>query len=140
MPEAPPVTSTVLPVRSAVIMIFLLLALPLGRGPRTELSTQPPAPSSAGSIRRVDGGRRPIPARDRIEEHACVGVARRAEDLGGQPLLDDDAFLHDRDAVADLCRDAQIVSDEEHGEAEPLTMLKPGEKILQRCRLRALPR
>src|SRR3712207_8524095 len=31
---------------------------------------------------------------------------------------DDLAAMHDRDAVADLRRDAQIVRDEQHGEAE----------------------
>ncbi len=39
--------------------------------------------------------------------------------LRRRALFDDAAMLHHRDVVADLRRDAQIVGDEQHGDAEP---------------------
>ena len=39
-------------------------------------------------------------------------------DLVGGPLLDDLAVVHDRDPVGDVADDADVVGDEEVGEAE----------------------
>ena len=45
-------------------------------------------------------------------------MARREEHLARGAVLDDASPLHHRHLVADLRRDAQVVGDEQHGEAE----------------------
>ena len=58
--------------------------------------------------------------RDRVEEHARVGVARPGVELGGRRGLDDPAEVHHRDHVADALHEAQVVRDEQVGQAELL--------------------
>src|SRR5215470_3384207 len=57
-----------------------------------------------------------IAAGNRGEEGLRVGMLRAAENLMRRPVLDDRAVLHDRDQIADLGRDPQIVGDEDDGE------------------------
>src|SRR5271155_1260888 len=45
----------------------------------------------------------------------------RGEDLSSEPVFDDLAPAHDRDRVAHLRRDAQIMRDEKHRDPEPFT-------------------
>lgn len=47
-----------------------------------------------------------------------VGVCGRAEDVGGVADLDDTAEVHDGDVVGDVADNAEVVADEEVGEAE----------------------
>ena len=80
--------------------------------------------------RRVDRGRRVardddakalllrIGRRHRAEQRARVRMQRRRVELLGRALLDDLAEVHHRDALADVPHDAEIVRDEEEGDAE----------------------
>ena len=45
-------------------------------------------------------------------------MLRFGEDLGGRPLFDDHASAHHRDLVAQLPHDAEVVGDEEVGDAQ----------------------
>ena len=47
-------------------------------------------------------------------------MPRVGEHLVRRRLLDDPPQVHDRDPVADVAHDREIVGDEQHGEAEPL--------------------
>src|SRR6185295_15430884 len=57
------------------------------------------------SLARIEG-------RNRRHQGLRIGVQRRVEDIGRLALLDDAAKIHDRDAVADMFDDAQIMRDE----------------------------
>ena len=48
------------------------------------------------------------------EERLGTGVLGVAEDVGGRALLDDDAAVHEDDAVADLAGEADLVGDHDH--------------------------
>src|SRR6185437_5211086 len=52
-----------------------------------------------------------------------IGMVRRGEELLGRRLLDDAAEIHDGDAVGEVLDDAEIMADEEIGEAEGLAQL-----------------
>ena len=54
----------------------------------------------------------------RGEQRPRVGMARVAVDLVARSLLDDAAEVHDRDAVAEVLDDAQVVRDEEQRQPE----------------------
>ena len=56
-------------------------------------------------------------ARDRGEQRAGVGLARRCEESRGRRLLDGVAVQHDDGAVGDLRDDAHVVRDEHHRHA-----------------------
>ena len=71
--------------------------------------------------------RRRLPGRDstgpRIhprgrQQRPRVGVAGRSEELIAAARLHDAPGIHDRDAVADVAHDGQVVGDEEVGDAE----------------------
>ena len=50
-------------------------------------------------------------------------MRRIGEQRRGGSLLDDDSAPHDRNAIADLRRDSEIVSDEEHGKPKPFAQI-----------------
>ncbi len=56
--------------------------------------------------------------RHRVQERLGVGMARVGEDRVDRAGLDDPARIHDRDAIAGLRDDAEIVRDEHHRHAE----------------------
>ena len=58
--------------------------------------------------------------RDRGQQALAVGVHRRAQHLAGAPLLDDLAGVEHRDFIGDPPHHAEIVADEQHGEAAPV--------------------
>src|SRR5437868_4616931 len=58
-----------------------------------------------------------------LEQRLGIGMLRVGKHVGCRALLDDDALLHHREAVADLGCDAQVVGDEEHREIELLSDL-----------------
>src|SRR6266536_6722720 len=58
--------------------------------------------------RALERGEIPVPARRRLDQRACVGMLRIAEDPRNLAVLDHLAALHDRDRVADLRGDAKI--------------------------------
>ena len=58
--------------------------------------------------------------RDRRQQRAAVGVARRGEQRLGVRGLDDAAEIHHGDAVGDVLHHGEIVRDEDVGEAEPV--------------------
>ena len=72
----------------------------------------------------ASGAAVPLPALSRIrnrhrrEQFLRVVVLRVLADLVGGPLLDDLALVHHRDPVGDVADDADVVGDEEVGEAE----------------------
>jgi len=47
-------------------------------------------------------------------------MLRMPKEIGDGPALDDSAVLHHHDAITDLCRDAQVVSDEHHRQPQAL--------------------
>src|SRR3954462_3917651 len=59
-----------------------------------------------------------VSARRGLEQRLRVGMLRVGKHVGCRALLDDDALLHHREAIADLGCDPQVVGDEEHGEIE----------------------
>src|SRR5581483_11505311 len=61
---------------------------------------------------------------DRREQRRGVGVERLGEKLARLGQLDDLPHVHDRDAVADVLDHAQVVGDEEVGQAESLLQLE----------------
>src|SRR5438477_5216283 len=64
---------------------------------------------TAGNVREpLLDGRDPGPRREQSDR---VGVPRALEDLERRRTLDDLAGVHDRDAVADLGDDAEVVRD-----------------------------
>ena len=54
----------------------------------------------------------------RVEQHARVGVLRRAEHLARRRHFDDAAEIHHADAVRHVAHHRQIVADEQVGQAE----------------------
>ena len=50
--------------------------------------------------------------RDRFHQRARIGMRGLGEDALGRSLLDDAAKIHDRDAIAEMFHDRQIVADE----------------------------
>src|SRR5580704_16737858 len=54
--------------------------------------------------------------RDRFHQRARIGMRGPSEDALGRPLLDDAAKIHDRDAIAEMLHDRQIVADENVGQ------------------------
>lgn len=52
------------------------------------------------------------------EETLSVDVTRVVEDVGGAPLLDDAAQVHDQDPVAEMAHRAEVVGDEEIGHVQ----------------------
>ena len=67
-----------------------------------------------------------------FEQRLRIGVLRIAEHLAREPLLHHFTVLHHGDEIADLRGDAQIMRDEDDGEAEPLAQLR---EQLQHLRL-----
>ena len=63
----------------------------------------------------------------RRKQRFGVGMQRPAIDLRRPGLLDEPAEIHDRDPVADMLHDAEVVGDEEVGQAE--LALKPQEQV-----------
>ena len=55
---------------------------------------------------------------DRRQEGLGIGMFRKCEQFFGRRGLHDPADVHDRDPVADVLDDAQVVSDEEVGKPE----------------------
>jgi hypothetical protein len=53
------------------------------------------------------------------EERARVRMLRVSEDLGGGPVFNDLAEIHHRDTLADMANDAEVVADEQIGQAQP---------------------
>ena len=68
-------------------------------------------------------------ARDAGDELGDIGIGRVQDDLLGGADLDDDAVLHDGDAVADADRLVEVVGDEDGRLAEVLGEL--AELVLQ---------
>jgi hypothetical protein len=66
-------------------------------------------------------------ARNRIEQGPRVGVTRVAKDCCGRAALDNFTVLHHTDEIANLRRHAQVVRDEDDGEAESLA--KSGKQL-----------
>src|SRR6185312_11794817 len=58
---------------------------------------------------------RKFTARDRSQQRLRVRVLRVAEHITCQPVLHHFAVLHDRDEIADLRGDTQIMRDEDDG-------------------------
>ena len=58
--------------------------------------------------------------RDRRQQRAAIGMARRGEQRLRVRGLDDDAEIHHRDPVGDVLHHGEIVRDEDVGEAEPV--------------------
>jgi hypothetical protein len=56
-------------------------------------------------------------ARNGLEQRARVGVGGRCENLSDWPEFHDAARVHDRHLVAHAGHDAQVVGDEDHGQA-----------------------
>src|SRR5215468_755098 len=54
------------------------------------------------------------------EQRLGVRMPGPAEHFGNRPVLDDFAFLHDRDEIADLRSDPQVMGDEDDRKPEPL--------------------
>ena len=63
---------------------------------------------------------RPGQGRERAHQPRRVRVQRAPEEHVGRRRLDDLAGVHDRDAVAELDEQREVVGDEQHREAEPL--------------------
>ena len=72
----------------------------------------------AGDARERDD--RPGQRRERAHEPVRVRVQRGCGRARPRRRLDDLAGVHDRDAVAELDEQREVVRDEQHGEAEPL--------------------
>ena len=83
-----------------------------------------------GSVRQVR--RCPIPAGDGRKERLGIGVLRRPKDRRRWSLLDDDTIFHNRNSVANLRCDPQVVGDEDHRQPEPRAEIR---KKLQHLRL-----
>src|SRR6266566_3931222 len=66
----------------------------------------------------------PVPARRRLDQGTRVGMLRIGEDLRDLAVLDHLAPLHDRNRVADLRSDAQVVGDEQHGQPQALAHVR----------------
>ena len=61
--------------------------------------------------------------RHRVDERLRVGMPRALDDVARVALLDDPSEVHDRDAVAQLPRQAEVVGDEQQRElARPLQL------------------
>src|SRR6516162_7898130 len=58
------------------------------------------------------------------EQRLGIGVARPGVEIARRRDLDDLAHIHDRHPVADMLHDAEIMRDEEIGEAEPVLQLE----------------
>ena len=56
--------------------------------------------------------------RHAVEQRARIGMAWRGVDLRRRSGLDDAAEVHDRDPVADMPDDTEVVTDEQHRQAE----------------------
>ena len=59
-----------------------------------------------------------VQARRGREQRACVGMARVAKDRFAIALLHDSPEVHDREAVAQVAHDGQVVRDEHDGQTE----------------------
>src|SRR5712671_1158308 len=69
---------------------------------------------------RLDGR---IGYRDRRQQRLGVGVERVVEELVARRQLDDAAEIHDRDALAQMPYDREVVGDEQVGQAEPFAQI-----------------
>ena len=58
---------------------------------------------------------RPVEARRRREKRAGIGMRGIGEHGAGRALLDDAAGMEHRHRLAELCDEAEVVGDEEHG-------------------------
>jgi hypothetical protein len=89
----------------------------------------------AGEVGRlaVDRGQRlasPPQRRQAVQEPDGIGMPRPAEDLPGRSRLDDPPRVHDRDAIGELRHDAEVVGDEDEGEARfPLDVLQQAQVL-----------
>ena len=65
--------------------------------------------------------------RHRRQQRLGIGMLRRGEERVFAGELDDLAQIHDRDAMADVLDDGEVVSDEQIGEVElPLEIASAG--------------
>ena len=100
---------------------FDLAAIECQRAPRMEMASS----RRRRGARDLSGDRATLPVpldarvrdRDHGEERTRVGVRRIPEERVSVGKLDDAAEIHDRDAVAHVPNDAEIVADEDEGQA-----------------------
>ncbi len=64
------------------------------------------------------------------EQHPCVRILRALEDVAARGVLDDAALVHDEHALGRLEDDAEVVADEDGGEA--LRLLQLGDRVHDR--------
>ena len=82
-----------------------------------------PAVNSEGRHFGPESGERVDPPRCCCKKFTRVFLFRVRVDLCGRTLFDQLSVLHDDDAIADLGCDAQVMGDEQHGQAEVSTNL-----------------
>jgi hypothetical protein len=68
--------------------------------------------------------RRRVGQRDRADQRLGIGVERTREQRVARRDLDDAPEIHDGDAIADPFDDAEVMGNEDIGEAEPLLQIQ----------------
>ena len=100
--------------------VFAVAGLESLRAARMEAA----AGREVGGVGQLAAERRPVLARGHgVDERLRVGVAGALDHVARVALLDDPAEAHDRDAVAQLPRQRQVVGDEQQRQlARPLEL------------------